>query len=127
MYTSTFLPGELPQGTVPDPLRNSPPSSPSRVSAMNAPPSESDTQPTPPKLLDQVRHKLRLKHHAASTEKQYVSWIRRFILFHEKRHPRELGRKDVERFLTHLAVDRHVASSTQNQAFAALLFLYRDV
>jgi integron integrase len=94
---------------------------------MNQPHSKPDKQPNPPKLLDQVRHRLRLKHHAASTEKQYVSWIRRFILYHDKRHPRELGRKDIERFLTHLAVERNVASSTQNQALAALLFLYREV
>ena len=61
------------------------------------------------------------------TEKSYVDWIRRFILFHGKRHPLDMGSREVELFLTHLAVDRQVAASTQNQALAAILFLYRDV
>jgi site-specific recombinase XerD len=64
---------------------------------------------------------------ARSTEKAYVDWIRRFILFHGKRHPREMGKSEVSAFLTHLAVERNVASSTQNQALSALLFLYRHV
>ena len=64
---------------------------------------------------------------ALSTEKAYVNWIRRFILFHQKRHPGEMGKEEVEAFLTHLAVEGHVASSTQNQALAAILFLYRVV
>ena len=80
-----------------------------------------------PKLLDTVREKIRSRHYSLRTERAYLDWIRRFILFHEKRHPSELSAHDVERFLTHLAVDRHVASSTQNQALAAILFLYRDV
>lgn len=81
----------------------------------------------PPKLLDQVRERIRLKHYSNRTEKTYLAWIRRFILFHEKRHPKEMGKPEVERFLTHLAVDRHVAASTQNQALNAVLFLYKEV
>ena len=80
-----------------------------------------------PKLLDQVRNHCRVRHLALSTEKQYVQWIRRFILFHNKRHPLEMGKAEVSAFLTHLAVEGHVAASTQNQALAALLFLYRTV
>lgn len=83
--------------------------------------------PQSPKLLDQVRDKLRLKHYSIRTETQYVQWIRRFILFHDKRHPREMGAGEVEAFLTHLAVEGRVAASTQNQALSALLFLYREV
>jgi integron integrase len=81
----------------------------------------------PPRLLEQVRAKLRLLHYAIRTEEAYVDWIRRFIFFHGKRHPREMGAVEVEAFLTHLAVDGHVAASTQNQALAALLFLYQKV
>lgn len=81
----------------------------------------------PPKLLDQVRDRIRVKHYSISTEKLYVQWIRRFILFHGKRHPSELGAVEVEAFLTHLAVDGHVSASTQNQALSALLFLYKEV
>lgn len=80
-----------------------------------------------PKLLDQVRHEIRVRHMALSTERLYVNWIRRFILFHHKRHPTEMGKAQVSAFLTHLAVDGKVASSTQNQALSALLFLYRVV
>ncbi|WP_097654022.1 integron integrase [Candidatus Chloroploca asiatica] len=83
--------------------------------------------PHPPKLLDQVRAALRRKHYALRTEEAYVGWIRRFILFHGTRHPRELGATEVSAFLTHLAVEREVAASTQNQALSALLFLYREV
>jgi len=82
---------------------------------------------SPPKLLDQVRGKIRLKHYSIRTEQAYADWIKRFILFFGKRHPRELGAADVERFLTHLAVEGKVAASTQNQAKSALLFLYREV
>lgn len=81
----------------------------------------------PQKLLDQVRSVLRMRHYSYETEKAYVDWIRRYILFHKKRHPREMGNTEVSGFLTHLAVDRQVAASTQNQALAALLFLYRHV
>lgn len=81
----------------------------------------------PRKLLDQVRDAIRLKHYSYKTEQSYVAWIKRFILFHNKRHPQEMGRAEIEAFLTHLAVKEHVAASTQNQALSALLFLYRDV
>jgi len=80
-----------------------------------------------PKLLDQVRAKCRLQHLAKRTEEAYVGWIRKFILFHHKRHPLEMGVSEVEVYLTHLAVEQHVAASTQNQALCALLFLYRHV
>ncbi|HEY8097961.1 MAG TPA: integron integrase [Methylobacter sp.] len=82
---------------------------------------------TPPKLLDQVRDRIRVKHYSIRTETQYVQWIKRFILFHKKRHPQEMGTTEVEAFLTHLAVDGHVSASTQNQALSALLFLYKEV
>lgn len=81
----------------------------------------------PPKLLDQVRDRIRVKHYSIRTETQYVQWIRRFILFHGKRHPRDLGAPEVEAFLTHLAVEGNVAAATQNQALSALLFLYKEV
>jgi integron integrase len=85
-------------------------------------------QPTPPrKLLDQVRDALRVKHYAYSTEESYVQWIRRYILFHNKRHPKDMAAPEVQAFLTHLAVKDNVAASTQNQALSALLFLYRHV
>jgi len=77
----------------------------------------------PKKLLDQVRDAIRLKHYSIRTEETYVDWIKRFILFHGgKRHPRHMGTPEIEAFLTHLAVDRKVAASTQNQALSALLF-----
>jgi len=82
---------------------------------------------SPPKLLDRVRWHLRVKHYSIRTEQAYIDWIRRFILFHGKRHPNEMGEGEIAGFLTHLAVERHVAASTQNQAFAALLFLYQQV
>ena len=81
----------------------------------------------PKKLLQQASDILRLKHYSIRTEQSYISWMRRYILFHNKRHPKEMGRKEIEAFLTHLAVNRAVSASTQNQAFNALLFLYRDV
>jgi integron integrase len=81
----------------------------------------------PPKLLDQVRATLRAKHYSIRTEKSYVDWIKRYVNFYQRRHPRELGAGEVAAFLTSLAVDEHVAASTQNQARAALLFLYEEV
>ena len=81
----------------------------------------------PKKLLDQVRDALRLKHYSIRTEQAYVGWIKRFILFHNKRHPKEMGAPEIAAFLTHLAVDLNVAASTQNQALCALIFLYRQV
>jgi integron integrase len=83
--------------------------------------------PPAPKLLDQVRDRIRVKHYSIRTETQYVQWVRRFILFHGKRHPRDMGAPEVEAFLTHLAVDGNVAAATQNQALSALLFLYKEV
>jgi integron integrase len=81
----------------------------------------------PPKLLDQVRHTLRVKHYARRTEEAYLNWIKRFILFHHKRHPNTMNVPEIEAFLTHLAVHDRVSASTQNQALAALLFLYQQV
>jgi integron integrase len=81
----------------------------------------------PPRLLDQVADKMRLLHYSIRTEEAYCEWIRRFILFHNKQHPRDLGPPHIEAFLTDLAVNGHVAASTQNQAFSALLFLYQRV
>ena len=81
----------------------------------------------PKKLLDQVRDAIRVKHYSLRTEQAYVSWIKRYILFHNKRHAKEMGSAEIEAFLTHLAVDQNVAASTQNQALSALLFLYREV
>jgi len=80
-----------------------------------------------PRLLDRVRERIRVKHYSIRTERAYVHWIRSFILYHGKRHPQEMGRVEVERFLSHLAVDRSVAPSTQNQALSAILFLYKEV
>jgi len=80
-----------------------------------------------PRLLDQVRAAIRMRHYSYRTEQAYVGWIRRYILFHRKRHPKEMGKQEISQFLTSLAVDRRVAASTQNQALAALLFLYQDV
>ncbi|MFN3750911.1 MAG: integron integrase [Thiobacillus sp.] len=85
----------------------------------------SSTQPL--RLLDQVRGKIRLKHYSIRTEEAYVDWIKRFVLHFDKRHPAEMGAREVEAFLTHLAVQGRVAASTQNQAKSALLFLYREV
>lgn len=83
--------------------------------------------PNEPKLLDQVRALIRTMHYSIRTEEAYVDWIRRFILFHKKRHPSQMGKAEIEAFLTHLAVDRRVAASTQSQAKSALLFLYQKV
>jgi integron integrase len=80
-----------------------------------------------PKLLDQVRDVIRRRHYSIRTEKAYIDWIRCFILYHNKRHPSEMAEEEVAEFLTHLARDRDVAPSTQNQALSALLFLYKDV
>jgi integron integrase len=83
--------------------------------------------PETPRLLDRVHEIIRRKHYSIRTEQAYVDWIKRFILYHDKRHPTELGATEVEAFLTWLAVERDVAASTQNQAQCALLFLYREV
>lgn len=81
----------------------------------------------PPRFLDTVRRALRLRHYSVRTEQAYLDWIKRFILFHKKRHPGEMAEKEISAFLTHLAADRKVAASTQNQALSALLFLYQQV
>jgi integron integrase len=88
---------------------------------------DSPLRKRPKKLLDQVREAMRLKHYAYRTEETYVQWIRRYILFHNKRHPKEMGRPEIEAFLTDLAVNQQVAASTQNQALNAVLFLYHKV
>lgn len=80
-----------------------------------------------PRLLDQVRARLRMRHLSYRTEQAYLHWIRRYIRFYGLRHPRELGTREVEDFLTHLAMKLQVSASTQNQALSALLFLYREV
>jgi len=85
------------------------------------------TEPAAPRLLEQVRELIRIRHYSIRTEQAYLQWIRRYILFNDKRHPRELGAAEVTAFLSHLAVQRNVAASTQNQALNAVLFLYRDV
>ena len=85
--------------------------------------------PTPPKpkLLDRVRNEIRTRHYSRRTEKTYLHWIKRFIFFHGVRHPADMGEAEVTRFLSSLAVDGHVAASTQNQTLSALLFLYKAV
>ena len=79
------------------------------------------------RLLEQCREVFRFHHFSLRTEQTYIQWIRRFIVFHGKRHPREMGKGEIQTFLTHLAVAGEVAASTQNQALHALLFLYQDV
>jgi integron integrase len=79
------------------------------------------------KLLDQVREVMRFRHYSIRTEEAYIHWVKRFIFFHNRRHPREMGAAEIRAFLTHLAVNRNVACSTQNQALNALVFLYRAV
>ena len=86
-------------------------------------------QPTrhPPKLLDQLREALRSRHYSHRTETTYCHWVKRYIFFHHVRHPAEMAEPEIDAFLTHLAIKKHVSSSTQNQALCALLFLYRHV
>ena len=86
-----------------------------------------DVAAAKPRLLDQVREQIRVRHYSIRTEQAYVDWCRRFVVWHGKRHPREMGGAEVGAFLTHLAVERGVSASTQNQAKAALLFLYKEV
>jgi integrase len=110
-----------PLPTVGDPCTNS-----ASESLSPDQPSDSPAAPTP-RLLDRVRIAIRLRHYAIRTEDAYVDWVRRYIVFHDKRHPQALGAKDVEAFLSYLASERYVAPSTQNQAKSALLFLYKEV
>jgi len=84
-------------------------------------------KPGEPRFLEQVANACRVKHLAYRTEQSYVSWVKRFILFHNKRHPRDTGPVEVRAFLTHLAVNRRVSASTQNQALNAIVFMYREV
>jgi integron integrase len=84
-------------------------------------------QGKPKKLLERARDVIRLKHYSIRTEESYLSWMYRYIIFHKKRHPKDMGAPEIEAFLTHLAVEGNVAGSTQNQAFNAILFLYRHV
>ena len=89
-----------------------------------------DTRKYVPKsirLMDQVREVLRFNHYALSTEKSYVAWILQCIRFHNKKHPKDMGKYEIEAFLTHLAINRHVSASTQNQALNAIVFLYKSV
>ena len=88
---------------------------------------ENTSKIEPPKLLDLVRGKIRLKHYSIRTEQAYVDWIKRYILHFDKTHPKDLGAEQVEAFLTHLAVVGKVSAGTQNQAKSALLFLYKEV
>lgn len=80
-----------------------------------------------PNLLEQTRGMIRVKHYSIRTEEAYVGWVKRFVLFHNKKHPKYMGEKEIEYFLTHLAVEGNVAASTQNQALNAIVFLYREV
>lgn len=93
----------------------------------DAPITGADPVAQPPRLLDQVRARMRLRHYSLRTEQAYLYWIRRYIRACGMRHPRELDGVAVEGFLSRLATDDHVAASTQNQALSALLFLYREV
>lgn len=85
------------------------------------------SMPKPKKLMEQVSQALRTKHYAYRTEQTYVDWIKRYIIFHKKRHPKDMGANEIREFLGHLATERKVATSTQNQALSAILFLYRIV
>jgi integron integrase len=98
------------------------------MAAMTPPPATpGPAPPQPPRLLDRVRAACRVRHYSIRTEDCYADWVKRFVLFHGKRHPLEMGAAEINQFLTHLAVVGHVSASTQNQAFSALLFLYQKV
>ena len=83
--------------------------------------------PTKPKLLEQVRQLIHTKHDSIRTEEAYVQWVKRFVLFHQKRHPAEMGGKEISAYLNHLSLKQNVAASTQNQGLCAIVFLYREV
>lgn len=89
--------------------------------------SEAEGSPDAPKLLHRLRSELRALHYSPRTEQAYLLWTRRFVRFHGMRHPSSMGEREVNRFLTHLAVERHVSPSTQTQALSAIIFLYRNV
>ena len=88
---------------------------------------EDNMQHRKKKLLDHVRDKVRLKHYSLKTERAYIGWIKRYIFFHNKCHPVAMGKAEIESFLSWLAADQCVSPTTQNQAFSALLFLYKEV
>lgn len=85
------------------------------------------TVPQPPKLLDRMRAAIRVRHYSLATERTYIGWVKRFIYFHQKRHPADMGAPEVEAFLSALATELDVSASTQNQAKHAVLFLYKQV
>ena len=97
------------------------------VRAPHGDPNHSEESHKPARLLDQVREAIRARHYSYRTEQTYVGWIKRYIIFHGKRHPGEMGKGEINTYLSYLALDRKVAAATQNQALAALLFLYKDV
>ena len=94
---------------------------------MDSKPISSPSSAAKPRLLDQVRQAIRTRHYSPRTEETYVGWIKRFILYHNKRHPAEMGEQEIARFLSSLASESHVSASTQNQALNAVLFLYREI
>lgn len=97
--------------------------------ATQSPPATPVTAPIaqPPRLLDRMRAAIRVRHYSLATERTYIGWVKRFIYFHQKRHPADMGAAEVEAFLSALATELEVSASTQNQAMHAILFLYRDV
>ena len=88
---------------------------------------ESFNNRQPPKLLDQVRSEMRAKHYSLKTEKTYLSWIKQYIFYNSKRHPKDMGDEEINTFLKYLAVERKVSSSTQNQALCAIVYLYKHI
>src|SRR5581483_11273456 len=90
-------------------------------------PLPSAIEPKPKKLFEQIRDHMRSRHYSYGTEQTYLFWIKRYIFFNNKRHPKDLGAQAIKRYLTYLAVEKHVAASTQNQAFNALMFLYKEI
>jgi site-specific recombinase XerD len=95
--------------------------------SQSLPPTSSSPTGKGKKLLDQLRDAIRAKHYSYRTEQTYIDWCKRYILYHEKRHPAEMGVPEIQAYITYLATDQQVAASTQNQALSAILFLYRHV
>jgi integron integrase len=100
---------------------------PTRMTEAASPPANPAIESRSPRLLDQLRYRIRFRHYSVRTEDAYVQWVRRYVVFHGRRHPRELGAEHLTSFLSSLANDRNVSAATQNQALSALLFLYKDV
>jgi site-specific recombinase XerD len=96
-------------------------------SSSGARPASTDAGDRPPKLLDRLKEALRARHYSPRTENTYCQWVKRFIFFHNVRHPAEMAEPEINAFLTHLAVKHKISATTQNQALSALLFLYRHV